>query len=101
MLRWPAGSPPAIRHPFRKPAFVRWQLALRTGAPLPLDNPEAELRMGVPAPHAAAGIKDNRQRWYDQDGVDAIFGIENSGIALAISEISAAWASPGLLLRAW
>ena len=35
------------------------------------------------------------RRWYDQDRVDAIFGIGNSGIALAISEISAAWASPG------
>ena len=28
------------------------------------------------------------RRWYDQDGVDAVFGIGNSGIALAISELT-------------
>ena len=28
------------------------------------------------------------RRWYDRDGVDAIFGIGNSGIALVISEIT-------------
>ena len=28
------------------------------------------------------------REWYDQDGVDAIFGVQNSGVALAISAMT-------------
>ncbi len=44
----------------------------------------------VPADHQnKPDIAVNKAReWYDQNGVDAIFGVQNSGVALAISAIT-------------